>query len=450
MNEKCILKIKTAAVCAQGLIMLLTSCASVVGPGTGSAPSDTPADPTESAVTTTVAPDAVSAIVTTDAESGAQTGQNKPRDPAARAAAIEAILSKLPEQSSGEAFELKANGTVLVSGTKYLTRTVGYEKTVISDGWYNKGEREATVTVAQNAADGSFWIVVRYSRDKDALAAAITPDEITFRKITDRSGLSQIEVFIFNESARTEDLSESLLFTGYQVKPFKTIVAEINDMLTALYSGFSLETFGVLDGLPAETVAPPAGADFLFGDERYRVELLKDDKGRLELLRLSSAAGGSVEFSLNIDLEYPFSRSNCSVDLFVFAYRDGDGGIRVVTLYEQFYKTDITGTLVYRPTYASYDCVDGSLTPALNDRPVDGTIVRHDNPDENFVDSTHVYRDCRELSLRALTEARAKATDGLIVFDYYSDRDESLNRYMTPGEIPESADWKIADTLDIR
>ncbi len=453
MKKKRHLNMKAAAVCAQGLIMLLTSCASVVGPATGSAPSDTADDPTESAVTTTVAPDAVSAIVTTVAESGTQTGQNKPRDPDARAAAIEAILSKLPERPAGEAFELKVNdgfGTVLVSGTKYLTRTVGYEKTVISDGWYNKVEREATVTVAQNAADGSFWIVVRYSRDKDALAAAITPDEITFRKITDRSGLSQIEVFIFNESARTEDLSESLLFTGYQVKPFKTIVAEINDMLTALYSGFSFETFGVLDGLPAETVAPPAGADFLFGDEKYRVELLKDDDGRLELLRLSSAAGGSVEFLLNIDLGYPFSRSNCSVDLFVFAYRDGDGGIRVVTLYEQFYKTDTTGSLIYRPTYASYDCVDGSLTPALNDRPVDGTIVRHDNPDENFVDSTHVYRDCRELSLRALTEARAKATDCLIVFDYYSGRDESLNRYMTPGEIPENADWKIADTLDIR
>lgn len=441
MKKKRHLNMKAAAVCAQGLIMLLTSCASVVGPGTGSAPSDTADDPTESAVTTTVATDAVSAIVTTDAESGAQTVEKKLWDPDARAAAIEAILSKLPERPAGEEFELKVNdgfGTVLVSGTKYLTRSARYEKIQSSGGVLGSVEKEASVTVAQNTEDGSLRIAVIYSQGKNALAVTVTPDENFFQKIKDSYGSSGIIGYIFKKEVRTEDLRESLLFTGYQAEPFGIIIAEVSNMLSELDPDISLETFGVYDRLPEETNVLPAGADFLFGDERYRVELNKNDDGSLKTLRLSAEKGNPVEFPLH----------DGSVDLFVFAYRDADGGIRVVIFYEHLYKTS-SGTPTLRLVYGSYDCDDGSLIPASGDGLVDSRIDRRDDLDL-FFDPGRVYNKCRERSERALTEARAKATDCLIVFDYYSGRDESLNRYMTPGEIPENADWKIADTLDIR
>ena len=99
--------------------------------------------------------------------------------------------------------------------------------------------------------------------------------------------------------------------------------------------------------------------------------------------------------------------------------------------------------------YTGYDCTDGSLIPVVSgDSSVDGLIYRRS--DDIFFDSGNIFYHCRERSERALTEARGKAADCLIVFDYYSGRDESSNRYMIPGEIPENFDWKIANSIDLR
>lgn len=448
------MNLKKASITAVALLILLSSCANGILPVPGTEPSDTAADPPKTDVTTSAADPPESTVITpatgdsasdigsTSPENiGTQTSEKKLWDPSARAAAIERVVSKLPEHLAGEEFELMINdglGTVLASGNRYLTRTVRYKRTSSSGGTLKSVEKEACVTIVQNSGDGSLWIVVSYSNGKGALAVTITPDENYLRKITDKYGSSLISNQHIYREVKSEVLRECLLFDGYQADPFRIIIAEVSNILSKLNPDISLETFGVYDDLPEETNAIPGGADFLFGDERYRVELMKNDDGSLKTLRLSSEKGDPFDFSLH----------DGSVDLFVFAYRDTGGGIRVVAFYERLY-TPSSGTPTLRMVYTGYDCTDGSLIPVVSgDRSVDGLIYRRS--DDIFFDSGHIFYNCRERSERALTEARGKAADCLIVFDYYSGRDESSNRYMIPGEIPENFDWKIANSIDLR
>ena len=447
------MNLKKASITAVALLILLSSCANGILPVPGTEPSDTAADPPKTDVTTSavdppestgITPatgDSASDIGSTSPENiGTQTSEKKLWDPSARAAAIERVVSKLPEHLAGEEFELIRNqgiSKVMVTASRYLTRTVSYVKAVTSHGTVSNVEKEASVTLAHNTYDGSLCIVIRYNQNKMVIVATVTPDENNFRIFEDDIS-STLTIYPVKDPITTDTLKRLLTSYDHQAEPFGIILALFVNTLSELDPDISLETFGVYDDLPEETNAIPGGADFLFGDERYRVELMKNDDGSLKTLRLSSEKGDPFDFSLH----------DGSVDLFVFAYRDTGGGIRVVAFYERLY-TPSSGTPTLRMVYTGYDCTDGSLIPVVSgDSSVDGLIYRRS--DDIFFDSGHIFYNCRERSERALTEARGKAADCLIVFDYYSGRDGSSNRYMVPGEIPENFDWKIANSIDLR
>lgn len=172
LKEDKLTKRLRAASLVIAVLTLFASCANAVSPAreTSAAGVTDTAAGTEAAETSGSDDTADGGTISGTADDSAsgeseETGAEKLWDPAARAAAIDAITAALPDHPAGEEYVLNFEGLysihnrINVSSSRYVTRKVNYVKEVYSGGTPSLKEKEATVTVAQNAPDGTLTVI---------------------------------------------------------------------------------------------------------------------------------------------------------------------------------------------------------------------------------------------------------------------------------------------------
>ena len=437
LKEDKLTKRLRAASLVIAVLTLFASCANAVSPAretSAAGVADTAAG-TEAAETSGSDDTADGGTISGTADDSAsgeseETGAEKLWDPAARAAAIDAITAALPDHPAGEEYVLNFEGLysihnrINVSSSRYVTRKVNYVKEVYSGGTPSLKEKEATVTVAQNAPDGTLTVIIEYLNG-GLLAVTLTPEENLFKQTTQqKNGLT---VFYQQGAGLIEGVKDLL---GYQEGPFTTVFDAVCEMLTGLYPAFSPDVLGFREFMP--DADPPATAYMIFGDKRYWVERLLNDDGSLYRLRVGAARSNPVDYN----------PGKGSASLLVFAAKRDDGTVTLTAIYEHLYENSF-GTRVFNFSVYSWECVDGELVPAFGSE--SGSILCLD---DGYRDTAHQFRRCRDTAENALNKAR-EASEVVIIADFFSGRPVSEDSYLVSGTLPQKFEWKIAASIGL-
>ncbi len=436
-------------------VMILSSCANAMpeGPsGTGSGasadtlaqPDDTADDDTGEATfpqSETGTEDPETDVAVTDAETSGEPEDTyydpaELWDAAARSAAIEKIKAALPVHNwETDRYSITLHFPRLyseIASSRYITST---SEITLIDNYEGPKEvpAEFTVTVAQNAKDKELFII--FSCSKKFLGGSPAAIRVyegganisfsagvnSYRESTcENEPLQFIDVF----RSGTESLSR---------ENANAFAEKIDQLLKSLDPSLSLSDLGIYGSFP-ET-SPRPGSGLIFDDERYRatVETLTDGTGGTRL-KIEDATG---------HFQYVLLSGNGRARVFAVAYKLKKGNIRVTVL-QEYLKTDSEGVERYYITVRNIDLSDGTLFQT-----VPASAQAGKRPEGVFLDVQKAALRASKTATDILDIARTEGTEFLILADYYSDRPESDNLYMTPGELPEKADWKIGTELGL-
>ena len=422
-------------------LMLLASCAN--GGGIGMTETDpvtavTPAEQESDTQTGSLPPETSGTEETS--ESAETTGPEgtyyDPKqlwDAGARAAAIEKLRAVLPSHNPASETAVKVEfrpGTPSGVGFptfRYLEKTVQLD--LPQEGKDVTRTGDLSVTVALKPQDSGIWIFLVSTTYPAGMRLLIN--------IADDFNQLYYDVSSIQSSTYNPGTFEPMQLCdahGILSATHASIIADkVNSVLASLDPSLSLADLGIYGVFPETDPRP--GSHLIFDDSRYRatVETLTDGTGGTRL-KIEDATGHFQYVSLS---------GNGRARVFAIAYKLKKGNIRVTVL-QEYLKTDSEGVERYYITVRNIDLSDGTLFQTV---PASAQVGRR--PEGVFLDvQKAVYRASKEAA-EILDIAKTEGIEFLILADYYSDRPDSENLYMTPGELPEKADWKIGTELGL-
>ena len=179
------------------------------------------------------------------------------------------------------------------------------------------------------------------------------------------------------------------------------------------------------EALPAEKY--PSG--FLFGDERYKVEVVSGEGGIPSALKIVTSTGsGSVDLGGD------------RVNFYIVAYKLRKGNIRV-TAFSERVVTDADGQTKYFAELTNFDLTG---TEIYTTTPYSSVAAKAEGA---FSDADGKVAKCIKDADEAFRVYSTEGAEFLIVLDYSSDRPDAENRYMTQVPSADPMNWKIAKSI---